>query len=101
MRLKHLEKLTDKQPAATAKEITAEEKRRANLKAAASAILRVLSKYRLSLRDLTVLDLGQKPTARAKKKPVGKKAALWRQKRHPPRNPISATKFDYQRLDKR
>ena len=71
--MKHLEKLTDKQLAATAKEIAAEEKRRANLKAAASAILTVLKKHRLSVRDLTNLDLGQKPAARAKKKTVGKK----------------------------
>ncbi len=71
--MKHLEKLTDKQLAATAKEIAAEEKRRANLKAAASAILTVLKKHRLSVRDLTDLDLGQKPAARAKKKTAGKK----------------------------
>ena len=71
--MKQLEKLTDKQLAATAKEIAAEEKRRANLKAAASAILTVLKKHRLSVRDLTDLDLGQKPVARAKRKPAGKK----------------------------
>ena len=58
--MKQIEKLTDKQLAATAKEIAAEEKRRANLKAAASAILTVLKKHRLSVRDLTDLDLGQK-----------------------------------------
>ena len=71
--MKHLEKLTDKQLAATAKEIAAEEKRRANLKAAASAILTVLKKHRLSVRDLTDLDLGQKPAARTKKKTTAKR----------------------------
>ena len=71
--MKHLEKLTDKQLAATAKEIAAEEKRRANLKAAASAILTVLKKHRLSVRDLIDLDLGQKPPARAKKKTTAKR----------------------------
>ena len=71
--MKPLEKLTDKQLAATAKEIAAEEKRRANLKAAASAILTVLKNHRLSVRDLADLDLGQKPVARAKKKAAAKK----------------------------
>ena len=61
--MKHLEKLTDKQLSAKAKEIAAEEKRRANLKAAASAILTILKKHRLSAHDLTELNLGQKPTA--------------------------------------
>ena len=142
--MKQIEKLTDKQLAATAKEIAAEEKRRANLKAAASAILTVLKKHRLSVRDLTDLDLGQKPVARAKRKTPTKKAACGGKKtsakksdkramvadkyKNPkaqksgaaaaarltgsatssPRNaslspnsrPISAIKFDYQRLDK-
>ena len=71
--MRHLEKLTDKQLAATAKEIAAEEKRRANLKAAAAAILTVLKKHKLSIRDLNDLDLGQKPVARAKKKTAAKK----------------------------
>ena len=66
--------MSDKQLAATAKEIAAEEKRRANLKAAASAILTVLKKHRLSVRDLTELDLGQKPAAGAKKKNTIKKS---------------------------
>ena len=88
--MKHLEKLTDKQLAATAKEIAAEEKRRANLKAAASAILTVLKKHRLSVRDLTNLDLGQKPAARAKKKPAGKKG-----------RPAAAKKTSAKKSDKR
>lgn len=88
--MKHLEKLTDKQLAATAKEIAAEEKRRANLKAAASAILTVLKKHRLSVRDLTDLDLGQKPASRAKKKPVGKKGI-----------PAAAKKTSAKKSDKR
>ena len=71
--MKHFDKLTDKQLAATAKEIASEEKRRANLKAAASAILMVLKKYKLSVRDLSDLDLGQKPVARTKKNTAGKK----------------------------
>ena len=88
--MKHLEKLTDKQLAATAKEIAAEEKRRANLKAAASAILTVLKKHRLSVRDLTDLDLGQKPAARAKKKLIGKKG-----------RPAAAKKTSAKKSDKR
>ena len=71
--MNNFEKLSDKQLAATAKEIAAEEKRRANLKAAASAILTVLKKHRLSVRDLIDLDLGQKPPARAKKKTTAKR----------------------------
>ena len=88
--MKQLEKLTDKQLAATAKEIAAEEKRRANLKAAASAILTVLKKHRLSVRDLTDLDLGQKPVARAKRKTAGKKG-----------RPAAAKKTSAKKSDKR
>ena len=88
--MRHLEKLSDKQLAATAKEVAAEEKRRANLKAAASAILTVLKKHRLSVRDLTNLDLGQKPAARAKKKPAGKKG-----------RPAAAKKTSAKKSDKR
>ena len=88
--MRHLEKLSDKQLAATAKEVAAEEKRRANLKAAASAILTVLKKHRLSVRDLTNLDLGQKPAARAKKKPIGKKG-----------RPAAAKKTSAKKSDKR
>jgi DNA-binding protein H-NS len=71
--LNNFEKLSDKQLAATAKEIAAEEKRRANLKAAASAILTVLKKHKLSVSDLPGLELGQIGTTRAKKKTAGKK----------------------------
>ena len=71
--MNNFEKLSDKQLAATAKEIAAEEKRRANLKAAASAVLTVLKKHRLSVRDLTDLDLGQKPVTRARKKTPAKR----------------------------
>ena len=72
--MNNFENMSDKQLAATAKEIAAEEKRRANLKAAASAILTVLKKHRLSVGDLTDLNRGQKPAAGAKKKPAGKKS---------------------------
>ena len=88
--MKQIEKLTDKQLAATAKEIAAEEKRRANLKAAASAILTVLKKHRLSVRDLTDLDLGQKPVARAKRKTADKKG-----------RPAAAKKTSAKKSDKR
>ena len=71
--MKQLEKLTDKQLAATAKEIAAEEKRRANLKAAASAILAVLRKHKLSVSDLPGLGLGQTGTTRAKRKTAAKR----------------------------
>lgn len=88
--LNNFEKLSDKQLAATAKDIAAEEKRRANLKAAASAILTVLKKHRLSVRDLADLDLGQKPATRAKKKTVGKKG-----------RPAAAKKTSAKKSDKR
>ena len=88
--MKRLEKLTDKQLAATAKEIAAEEKRRANLKAAASAILAVLRKHKLSVSDLPGLELGQKPAARAKKKTAGKKG-----------RPAAAKKTSAKKSDKR
>ena len=88
--MKHLEKLTDKQLSAKAKEIAAEEKRRANLKAAASAILTILKKHRLSAHDLTELNLGQKPTAFAKKKTAGKK-----------KRPAATKKTSVKKSDKR
>ena len=62
-----LDKLSDKDLSKIASDIDLENKRRANRKAAASAILAVLKKHRLSVSDLSQLELGPK-TKKAKSK---------------------------------
>ena len=68
-----LAKLSDKDLAKIARDIDMENKRRANRKAAASAILAVLRKHKLSVSDLPSLGLGQIGTTRAKKEPAAKR----------------------------
>ena len=68
-----LAKLSDKDLAKIARDIDMENKRRANRKAAASAILTVLRKHKLSINDLPNLDLGHNGKTGAKKKPVAKR----------------------------
>ena len=63
-------KLSDKDLAKIARDIDVENKRRANRKAAASAILAVLRKHKLSINDLPNLGLGQNGKTGAKKKPT-------------------------------
>ena len=55
-----LDKLSDKDLSKIASDIDLENKRRANRKAAASAILAVLKKHKLSVSDLSQLELGPK-----------------------------------------
>jgi DNA-binding protein H-NS len=62
-----LDKLSDKDLSKIASDIDLENKRRANRKAAASAILAVLKKHKLSVSDLSQLELGPK-TKKAKSK---------------------------------
>ena len=71
--MNNIEKLTDRELVLAARKIEAEAKIRANRKAAASAILAVLRKHKLSVSDLPNLDLRQIGTTRAKKKPAAKR----------------------------
>lgn len=68
-----LTKLSDKDLAKIASDIDLENKRRVNRKAAASAILAVLRKHRLSVSDLPELELGQNSKTRAKKQTDAKR----------------------------
>ena len=68
-----LTKLSDKDLAKIASDIDLENKRRANHKAAASAILAVLRKHRLSVSDLPELELGQNSKTRTKKQTAAKR----------------------------
>ena len=71
--MNNIEKLTDRELVLAARKIEAEAKIRANRKSAASAILAVLRKHKLSVSDLPSLDFGQIRTTRAKKKPAAKR----------------------------
>ena len=79
--MNNFERMTDKQLAATAKQIAAEEKRRANLKAAKLAVLAALKKHKLSVRDLADLELGQKTPISDKKKAAPKRGRPKRTKK--------------------
>ena len=72
--MKNIQKLTDRQLALTARSIEAEKKVRANRKAAAMAILAILKKHKLSVNELSELNLGQKRKTRTKKKTSSEKA---------------------------
>ena len=64
--LKSIGNLTDRELILAAREIEAEAKLRANRKAAASAILAILRKNKLSVSDLKDLNLGQDSAKRGK-----------------------------------
>ena len=66
----NLAKLSDQDLAKMAKDIDFENKRRGNLKAAASAILAILEKYELSVSDLSELQFDQPFTKQTKKKTI-------------------------------
>lgn len=74
--LKSIENLSDQELILTARKIEAEAKLRANRKAAASAILAVLRKHKLSVNDLPDLALSQNGAARSKKKTAAKRGRL-------------------------
>ena len=58
-----LNDLSDKELAKIANNIKTENKRRANRKAAAMAILAILKKYKLSISDIPELGLKKRPSA--------------------------------------
>ena len=68
-----LENLSDKDLAKIASNIETENKRRANRKAAAAAILAVLEKHKLSISDIPKLGLGKRLSAPGRKRSVATK----------------------------
>jgi DNA-binding protein H-NS len=74
--LKIMKELSDRDLILAAREIEAESKLRANRRAAASAILTILKKHKLSVSDLPDLDLGQHGKARTGKKSAAKRGRL-------------------------
>ena len=69
-----LENLSDKALAKVASNLATEHRRRANRKAAATAILAVLKKHKLSVNDITELDFGKRTAKTRRKKTVTSKA---------------------------
>lgn len=69
-----LDKLSDKDLAKIASNIEIENKRRANRKVAAAAIIAVLKKHKLSIGDLPELELGKRPSKTGRKRSAAKKA---------------------------
>ena len=65
-----LNKLSDKDLAKMASNIERENKRRSNRKAAATAIIAVLKKHNLSIRDIPELNLEKRPTKSERKRTV-------------------------------
>ena len=68
-----LDKLSDKDLAKIASNIETENKRRANRKAAAAAIITILKKYKLSIDDIPELELGKRPSKAGRKSAGAKK----------------------------
>ena len=81
-----LDKLSDKELAKIANNIEAENKRRANRKAAAMAIIAVLKRHKLSIGDIPELELGKRPSKTGRKRAVAAKTRRLRAK------PVSAKK---------
>lgn len=83
-----LENLSDKALSKVASNLATEHRRRANRKAAATAILAVLKKHKLSVNDMTELDFGKRTAKTRRKKTVTSKAkenpSEKREKRHKP-----------------
>ena len=65
-----LENLSDKDLAKIASNIKTENKRRADRKAAAAAIIAVLKKHKLSIGDIPELELGKRPSKTGRKRAV-------------------------------
>ena len=78
-----LEDLSDKDLAKIAGNIKEENKRRANRKAAAMAIIAVLKKHKLSIGDIPELELGKRPSKTGRKRSVAKKTMATREKAKP------------------
>jgi DNA-binding protein H-NS len=81
--LKSIKNLSDRELVLVARKVEAEAKLRSSRRAAASAILAVLRKYKLSVRDLMDLNLGQDGKTRADKKFAGKRGRPSKAKNSP------------------
>ena len=90
-----LDKLSDKDLAKIASNIETENKRRANRKAAAAAIIAVLKKHKLSIGDIPELELGKRPSKTGRKRSVAKKTMATRAKAKPSRKTDKRLKVAY------
>ena len=80
-----LDKLSDKDLAKVASNIEAENRRRANRKAAAIAIVAVLKKHKLSIGDIPELGLGKRPSKTGRKRAVATRTSAAKAKAEPSR----------------
>ena len=78
-----LDKLSDNDLAKIASNIETENKRRANRKAAAAAIITVLKKYKLSIDDIPELELGKRTSKIGRKRAGAKKTIAAKAKAKP------------------
>ena len=90
-----LENLSDKDLAKIASNIETENKRRANRKAAAAAIIAVLKKHKLSIGDIPELELGKRPSKTGRKRTVATKTSAAKAKAEPSRKTDKRLKVAY------
>ena len=90
-----LENLSDKDLAKIASNIETENKRRANRKAAAAAIIAVLKKHRLSIGDIPELGLERRSSKTVRKRAVAAKAKAAKPKTKPPKKTDKRVKVAY------
>ncbi len=90
-----LEDLSDKDLAKIAGNIKEENKRRANRKAAAAAIIAVLKKHKLSIADIPALELGKRPSKTGRKRAVATKTMAAKEKVEPPQKTDKRAKVAY------
>ena len=90
-----LDKLSDKDLAKIASNIETENKRRANRKAAATAIIAVLKEHKLSIADIPELGLERRSLKTRRKRADAKKATLARAKAKPFRKTDKRAKVAY------
>ena len=90
-----LEDLSDKDLAKIAGNIKEENKRRANRKAAAAAIIAVLKKHKLSIDDIPELELGKRPSKTGRKRAVATETSAAKSKAKPSRKTDKRLKVAY------
>lgn len=90
-----LDKLSDKDLVKIADNIKEENKRRANRKIAAAAIIAILKKYKLSVDDIPELELGKRPTKTGHKRAVAVKRIAAKAKTKPSKKTNKRGKVAY------
>ena len=90
-----LENLSDKDLAKIASNIETENKRRANRKAAAAAILTVLKEYKLSIDDIPELGLAKRPSKVGRRRSVATRAKATKAKARPTKKADKRIKVAY------